>query len=46
MLRDLRGRVGNDDKGYLNKDGSINENFQFVCEVDASANDEDRKSVV
>lgn len=30
-----------DDKGYLNKDGSINENFQFVCEVDASANDDD-----
>lgn len=29
------------DKGYLNKDGSINENFQFVCEVDASANDDD-----
>lgn len=30
-----------DDKGYLNKDGSINENFEFVCEVDASANDDD-----
>ncbi|WP_294383656.1 CotH kinase family protein [uncultured Ruminococcus sp.] len=30
-----------DDTGYLNKDGSINENFQFVCEVDASANDDD-----
>ena len=30
-----------DDKGYLNNDGSINENFQFVCEVDASANDDD-----
>lgn len=30
-----------DDKGYLNKDGSINGNFQFVCEVDASANDDD-----
>lgn len=30
-----------DDKGYLNKDGSINENFQFVCEVDASATDDD-----
>lgn len=30
-----------DDTSYLNKDGSINENFQFVCEVDASANDDD-----
>lgn len=30
-----------DDTGYLNDDGSINENFQFVCEVDASANDDD-----
>ncbi len=30
-----------DDTGYLNEDGSINENFQFVCEVDASANDDD-----
>lgn len=30
-----------DDKGYLNDDGSINENFQFVCEVDASATDDD-----
>lgn len=30
-----------DEKGYLNEDGSINENFEFVCEVDAGANDED-----
>ncbi len=30
-----------DDKGYLNDDGSINENFEFVCEVDASATDDD-----
>lgn len=30
-----------DDKGYLNDNGSINENFEFVCEVDASATDDD-----
>ena len=30
-----------DDKGYLNDDGSINKNFEFVCEVDASATDDD-----
>ena len=30
-----------DEEGYLNEDGSINENFEFVCEVDASATDED-----
>lgn len=26
-----------DDKAYINKDGTINEDFPFVCEVDASA---------
>lgn len=26
-----------DDKAYINEDGTINENFPFVCEVDASA---------
>jgi hypothetical protein len=30
-----------DDKGYINDDGSINKNFEFVCEVDASATDDD-----
>lgn len=30
-----------DDEAYLNEDGTINEEFPFVCEVDASANDED-----
>lgn len=30
-----------DDTGYLNSDGTVAEDFQFVCEVDASAGDED-----
>lgn len=30
-----------DEEGYLNEDGSINEDFAFVCEVDAGANDDD-----
>ncbi len=30
-----------DTKAYLNDDGTINTDFPFVCEVDASANDDD-----
>ncbi len=30
-----------DDEAYLNADGSINEDFPFLCEVDASAGDDD-----
>lgn len=30
-----------DEKSYLNKDGSINKDFDFVCEVDASAGEDD-----
>ena len=30
-----------DDKGYLNEDGTIKEDFAFIAEVDASAGDDD-----
>lgn len=30
-----------DETSYLNEDGSINKDFQFVCEVDAGANGDD-----
>ena len=30
-----------DEKGYLNEDGSIKEDFAFIAEVDASAGDDD-----
>ena len=30
-----------DEEDYLAEDGSVKDNFQFVCEVDASAGDED-----
>lgn len=30
-----------DEEDYLAEDGTVKENFQFVCEVDASAGDED-----
>lgn len=30
-----------DDEAYLNADGTINEDFPFLCEIDASAGDDD-----